>query len=904
MIDMRPSILLTLCVVLFSIGTAMGQCHLRPASASQLTVDEAHRLIAQNKTYRDGDSVITIPVVFHVLHQRGVENISYAQILDAIDHLNKDFRALNTDLPMVIPQFQDVIGDARIEFKLATKDAEGNCTNGVERIRTVQTLLGRLTSYTNQWPRDRYLNVWTHRMQPGAMPGPGPFPPPEVDTAAVYDGILIHHSYVGGIGTSTQNRIHVLTHEVGHYLGLIHPWGLGEPGVACGDDGIDDTPMARGFLTCPGGSLINAAQCESVEFTAATATYTFDEVSTTSGTTDPSPPAPIIHDVTGAIRVEFTPFMAVGVGANSTTDGQFAFDGWGTGAFEGNTLYQELTGALSVDQYYEMTVVPAFTDVLQVDSIRMRVRRSHDGPRTFSVRASYNLFASNLAMAADGQGVVSTQSMNVIYFTQDNEDETIVTFSVPTSGLLNPATYRIYAWNAESEVGVFSVDDLQIIGKTRTIANFQNFMEYSYCTRMFTEGQCERMWATLASSEDGRNNLGTLANLEITGCTEASHTTCAPEADFYAMVGTNIADPVVPFSPTTCTGTTVLFHDNSSGTSPTSWQWSFQDGEPATSTEQHPTVTFDTPGWKEVNLTVSNAFGSSTLVDTTTIWIGDVTIAAPPQMESFEAFEEFGNGWIVANNDEIHTRWQLHTGAGCMGNASIMLNSGDRDEANIINPTNDRDIDDLITPMMDFTDVTSGLFTFCWSYGAYEAPAEEITERLEVRYSINCGRTWTQFFPVPPSTIQGINLITNAGPTDPEVWQEHTLPLPATLLGQPTVRFRFRFISGPHSGHLYLDNIGVTNSTAVTELAGSVSLTIMPNPAQGTFTVVHPTLSAGTHGVELFDMRGALVHRIGTVSVPGGSLSLDTRSMGLHAGVYVVQVSGDRDRSIGRLVVH
>jgi PKD repeat protein len=55
---------------------------------------------------------------------------------------------------------------------------------------------------------------------------------------------------------------------------------------------------------------------------------------------------------------------------------------------------------------------------------------------------------------------------------------------------------------------------------------------------------------------------------------------------------------------------TVAFTDTSTG-GPTSWLWDFGDG--STSTEQNPVHTYESPGNYSVTLTVSNAFGTSTL---------------------------------------------------------------------------------------------------------------------------------------------------------------------------------------------------------------------------------------------------------------------------------------------------
>ena len=75
----------------------------------------------------------------------------------------------------------------------------------------------------------------------------------------------------------------------------------------------------------------------------------------------------------------------------------------------------------------------------------------------------------------------------------------------------------------------------------------------------------------------------------------------APTASFTAEANSGCA----PFS--------VTFTDESTANA-TSWEWEFEGGDPATSTEQHPTVVYDDPGIFDVSLTAGNTFANNTVL--------------------------------------------------------------------------------------------------------------------------------------------------------------------------------------------------------------------------------------------------------------------------------------------------
>ena len=91
----------------------------------------------------------------------------------------------------------------------------------------------------------------------------------------------------------------------------------------------------------------------------------------------------------------------------------------------------------------------------------------------------------------------------------------------------------------------------------------------------------------------------------------------------YITVTATPTPPVANFvgNPTTVTvGGTVAFADQSTN-NPTSWEWVFDGGEPATSTDQNPTVTYNTAGTYTVKLTATNADGNDTKTRTNYITV-------------------------------------------------------------------------------------------------------------------------------------------------------------------------------------------------------------------------------------------------------------------------------------------
>ena len=195
-------------------------------------------------------AVVTIPVVFHVIHEYGPENISKAQILDQMRILNEDFRRRNADTSETRAIFKSIAADCEIEFKLATKDPNGGCTDGITRTASDLTNGGDEDAKALiKWDQSRYLNIWVVKSIGRAANILGYAVLPTSNDKSG-DGIILRAAYVGSIGTGSKEYAgRTLTHEIGHYLGLWHPFQNSSQDDDCGTsncqrsgDWICDTP--------------------------------------------------------------------------------------------------------------------------------------------------------------------------------------------------------------------------------------------------------------------------------------------------------------------------------------------------------------------------------------------------------------------------------------------------------------------------------------------------------------------------------------------------------------------------------------------------------------------------------------------------------------------------------------
>lgn len=227
--------------------------------------EEAHKNLAayaqSNASFsKKANGIIYIPVVFHIIHDDSLQNISQAQIMDQIRILNEDFRRT-----VGTPGFSSDAAstDMQIEFRLAQYDPNGNKSDGIIRIKSALTgNADDAVKALSYWNSDKYLNVWVVKNikdnNPATMTlGYAQFPWDRASRPTT-DGVVVRADVVGTVGIGLAKHAgRTLTHEVGHWLGLLHTFQGGCSGgtnCATQGDGVCDTPPVESASNgCPVG---------------------------------------------------------------------------------------------------------------------------------------------------------------------------------------------------------------------------------------------------------------------------------------------------------------------------------------------------------------------------------------------------------------------------------------------------------------------------------------------------------------------------------------------------------------------------------------------------------------------------------------------------------------------------
>jgi len=258
-----------------------------PAMAARMEAIERHTLqFHENHDHEGSDRVvITIPVVFHIIHNGDAlgtnENISDAFIQAQLNQLNLDFSLTNAEVGQIPAIFQPVAANTEIQFCLAQRKPDGTATTGINRVNGAQDFwtinqINATLKPSTIWDRNQYLNIWSVVFggTDGSVLGFAQFP----GGLATTDGVVLKHSSIGSVALpnpagGNYARGRTATHEIGHWLNLRHIWG----DATCGNDYVSDTPTHnKSNGGCPTYPHLSTCTGRPLEMTMNYMDYTYD----------------------------------------------------------------------------------------------------------------------------------------------------------------------------------------------------------------------------------------------------------------------------------------------------------------------------------------------------------------------------------------------------------------------------------------------------------------------------------------------------------------------------------------------------------------------------------------------------------------------------------------------------
>ncbi len=397
--------------------------------------------------------------------------------------------------------------------------------------------------------------------------------------------------------------------------------------------------------------------------------------------------------------------------------------------------------------------------------------------------------------------------------------------------------------------------------------NVENYMDYSYCSKMFTTGQKTRMRAALTSSVAGRNNLWTTSNLAATGA-DGNVNLC--KADF-TVNKTSI-----------CVGELLQFTDGTYNAA-TGWSWTFQNGTPATSTAQNPQVSYDTPGIYTVTLTATD--GTTTQTETKTQYIHVLPkFGYLPFLETFENYTDLSNtpNWEIVNPTDFIS-FQIGT-TGLSSAKSAYLNNYN---------SNGSQSDELISAAVDLSSITSSA-TLSFRF-SYRKKATANFESLKVYLSKDCGVSWAQRKTLTGSQLSTIVVPSPWIPAMPEDWTTIHMTNVTSEYWVDNFRYKFKF-DGNGGNNLYLDNINIYAGSPSDNVVSGIDETLQmngvnlyPNPADEEVTLSFSSINTQAITVAIQDVFGKTIQSHNILAQNGSNLVfLDTQK--LAAGTYFVSL--------------
>ncbi|HTN18162.1 MAG TPA: M43 family zinc metalloprotease [Chitinophagaceae bacterium] len=842
-------------------------------------------------TEDDGNTVYHVPIVFHVIHDFGNEYVTDAQIIACVNRMNDLFNKTNAaDTLAVIAPYKGFInntskryiGNARIVWHLATRDPDGNPSNGITRRRTYLTNSASDFAKYDQWPNQNYMNVWLINKMSSDFSGAAAYAykPATASLIPYYDGPI-------GLASAIHERDYTFSHELGHELNLDHPWGgTNSPGVACGDDDVEDTPLTKGHLPSDGCTNVTAIYdtvCLYTRNVAVAKTYT-DSFYRADGT------LLLFSDNSTSKGISFK---------NRTTSWITSFNFYPT-----DTVGSTYIIGLSRDGVLVDTAI-----------IKTTVRhKAQSVTRGFRVPAADKSVTYKLHFVENPGALRDTLNPSVVFSRGLNG-------SIDMTNVQDDNFYNFF-YNWKITYGNFQIHVNDSLIDYPDTTNSQNVMDYTYCPKMFTAGQVERMRAALSvpgPNNGNRDSLITKANLLRTGVMDAdgnplSTPALAPKAAF--LVDQGINGTGIKSSGRTyflCAASesnySFVFQNKTWRAAPTAINWTLSNGAtvPTSTSTGSVSTKFNNTGWATVTMVAENATGADTVTEQ--VFVADPVAVDPTgYWQEFNDQAELDAKWPMFNYYNNQYKWEL-SNRGYFDNTSIRYKSYDVrmfPEYLLGDPAGD--YDDFYTPAFDLSKLgDNGNLNFMYA-GAYATNNFSLMKDvLEIAYSTDCGGTW-----LPLATMQNEELQTvGTVPMSIEYlstykdWKPKSIDLKngATKIRNAKVFFRFRYKPSSRNvggakyasgNNFYMDRIHISNNPlGVNEMIlGEKTATLAPNPTNSNAFVLFGKANANVL-ISVTDVTGKQVYSL-TTKVDGNNARIEIPAAYISVkGFYMVHISGD-----------